>query len=285
MSNINSIIAEVKTRLRKFDTAGVLDEDLMYSEVISSMKAFGNDITILTEDVVEISNGKGKLPTNFYYLKSAMLAEPYRCNKEAVEYRSLVGLSYIQDIKLIENRWNECDDCCNEVTDKYIRKEHWIGNSVKPYVDYKRVKYLRLGKSFDKKNCFNDFRQMCHKDEKDEIIIVKNEIRTNFKEGSIYMQYKGFELDEEGEIDIPDTSNGHLHKYLVENLIVFCLRDLINNGVENVPQSTLQLGLQELPILKHKAIQDLRMKDFSLKRLTNKIIANSKRDARINSVI
>lgn len=284
MSNIEAIIAETKTRLKKYDTSGILDEDLMYTDVVSAMKAFGNDITTYKEDLIEIVNGKGKLPHDFYKLSEAILAEPYRCDAPATEYRTLVGLSFITDVKLLHDRWNECDNCCDTYDSHFIRKEQYISDSIRANVDYKKVKYLKLGKSFDKKYCLDNVRQQWHPNEKDEITIVGNEIRTNFQEGSIYIKYRGFHTDENGNIDVPDTPNGHLDTYLKRYVMNGAIEQLmINDESRQSLAPLLQYGEQKIRAMRHNAGTDLKSMNFSMGRLANKIIKNDMAYARMRS--
>lgn len=284
MSNVNAIISEVKTRLKKYDASGVLDEDLMYLDLITAMKAFGNDITILKDDVLEIKNGKAKLPKDFYALGGAMMMEPFRCNEHACENKVLVGLSYITNVKTVRDRWDECGDCCHEITNEYHRKEHYISNSVKAYVDYKKVKWLKLGKTRDTKNYLRNMQTNWLPNEKDEIIILGNEVRTNFKEGSVYLYYRGFVTDEDGEIDIPDTPNMRLHTYLVQYLMNASITSLILNDENRETLSPmLQFGEQKIANYRHHARTEVKMLNYDINRLQAKIIENDHRIAKTNS--
>lgn len=246
--------------MKKYDTSSILDEDLMYSEIISAMKSFGNDITVLKEDVVEVRDFKATLPQDFYGLKGAMMLEPIRCNKKAIEYRTVLGISYVTDVKALSDRWDNCDECCHDITENFYRKVHYIANSVdKAEVDYRKTKWLKIGKSLDRKSYLKDMRKNWLSEEKDEITITNNTINANFKSGSVYLLYKGFVTDDDGYIDVPETRNGYLHAYLVQRLMNSVYEWLIING-ENVNsiQALLQLGMGRERTFRHNAGTELK---------------------------
>lgn len=286
MNNIDSVIAKVKTLLEDYDSSGLIDEDIIYDDAITAMKAFGNDITIFKEDVLELKDGKVILPIDFYSISTVMLVEPFRCNNSAIEYRTLVGLSFIEDTKILKENWNECNDCCRNMENKYIRKEHYISNNVAT-IDYKKGKFLKQGKTFDKSICNDDIREVWRKDEEDEFIIVGKELRTNLRNGSLYIVYKGFTTDEDGNIDIPDTPNGHLYDHLENVLMSKTSLQLMLKTKGSIPMlgQIYQTFDSKSRLSRHNASTDLRMMNFNLKRFANKIETGNKISAKISSVI
>lgn len=286
MSNINQIIARVKAEYEDYDASGLINEDLLYDDAITAIKSFGNDITIYKEDILELKNGKVTLPIDFYGIETVMLVEPYRCNDSAIEYRTITGIEFGTDTKLMVDRWNECEDCCNNTDEKYIRKQHYISNNI-INIDYKKGKYLKQGKTFDKSACNAYVRQVWKKDEKDEFIIVGKELRTNLKEGSLYIVYKGFVTDEDGNIDVPETPNGHLYTFMVSYLMSKLALRLLRStkGSAQFLSQDAQLQAQQARVSKHNAHTDLKMMNFNLNRLGRKIVVGNHREALINSYI
>lgn len=286
MNAIDSIIARIKAEYEDYDASGLINEDLLYDDLITAIKSFGNDITIFKEEVIDLENGKAKLPEDFYAISTVMVVEPYRCNDSAIEYRTLTGLSFLTDIKLIRDRWNECEDCCNNIEEKYIRKEQYLANSVS-IVDYKKGKFLKQGKTFDKSVCNKHIREAWKKDEKDEFIIVGKEIRTNILDKTLYLVYKGFSTDDSGNIDIPETPNGHLYDYLVNygmsKVAIRLLRSTRGNA-QFLAQDA-QISEQRAKIAKHNAHTDLKMMQFNINRLSGKIVAGNIAEYKINGII
>lgn len=288
MSNkVEEVITKVKTILEDYDASGLISEDLLYDDALTAIKSFGNDLTYFKESILEVKNGKAILPDDFYAMSTVMLIEPYRCNDVAMEYRTLIGLSFIEDTKIMYDRWNECDDCCRDVEDKYIRKEQYVSQKVAK-VDYKKGKFLKQGKTFDKSVCNKHIRECWQRDETDEFIVVGKELRINIpKDVDLYIVYKGFPTDEEGNIDILDTPNGHLYNFLEHKLMERAYYYLILKTKGSIPMLG-QLRVEEdarARVARHNAHTDLKMMNFNLKRVSNKITIRNKIEARINSVI
>lgn len=287
MNKVEEVITKVKTILEDYDASGLISEDLLYDDALTAIKSFGNDLTMFKESVLEVKNGKAVLPEDFYAMSTVMLVEPYRCNDVAIEYRTLTGFSFIEDTKILTNNWNECEDCCRNMDEKYIRKEQYVSNKL-AIVDYNRGKFLKHGKTFDKSVCNKSIREVWKQDEVDEFIIVGKELRLNFnKDVDVYIVYKGFPTDEEGNVDIVDTPNGHLYNYLERKLMERAYYYLILKTKGSIPMLA-QFKAEEdakARVARHNAHTDLKMMNFNLKRLSNRIAIRNKAEARINSII
>lgn len=269
--NVDALIAQTKKTFAKYDTAGLVDEDDLYKEIIQSLKAFGNDICYQQEDVLTLKDGRVDLPHNFFKLSLAMMCAPERCDRGGIEYHTLIGLGFIQNEKQIRDRWNECSDCCHDVTDEYVRKEVYFKNSVAKF-DYRKGKYLKLSKSFDRKHCLDGYRRMYDDCDKDEITIINGELRANFQDGDIYIRYNGFPVDKEGSLEIPESPNGYLERYLELRLKIATAEMIIANG-ENVAglMSLYSPWKQEERVARHNAQTEVKSNNLNWKRLGNKI--------------
>lgn len=269
--NIDSLIAQTRKVFKKYDSAGLVDEDDLYKEILQSLRAFGNDICYQQEDVLTLKNGRADLPKNFFKLSMAMSCTPDKCDRGGIEYQTLIGLGFIQNEKQIQDRWNECEDCCHNVTDEYVKKEVYFKNSVATF-QYKKGKYLRLSKSFDRQYCLDNYRNNYDELDKDEITILNGELRANFEEGDIYIRYNGFPVDKEGNLEIPESPNGYLEKYLELRLKIATAETIIANG-ENVAglMSLYSPWKQEERIARHNAQTEVKSNNLNWKRLGNKI--------------
>lgn len=281
MTNIDAIIAQVLSQFKRYNVSDVIDENSMYRDVILAIRGFGNDITTLQEEIVEIRNGEGKLPDNFYRLKGAILCQPDNVYFHNVEYRQLVEIGYVSNLSEITSRWNICDnDCCNEVSDSIHTKEIYFAENSRVKLNYRKIKYLRLGRSIDKKLCTTDCDNFGISNDEDEIIIVKDKIKANFNEGSVYILYRGFPLNEEGEMDLPETPNGYLEKYIEGLLKVETAERIITNG-DNV-EGLMRLYTpwkQDLTVLKRKASNELKTNEFNMAKVTKNIVMANRREA------
>ena len=228
MSRLDELILEVKSKLRKYDEASLLDEISMRRDALKALKRFGNSVGTLTEGTVEVVDGIAYLPDNFISLYLAILCEPYGYTYTGE--KDALQTSYFYKERVIEsNTWNECESCCSEKTEHIIRENLYFNGGSAQFV-YKNPTLLKLGKSFEKTKRHLRCRNRVVKDNPNEISIVGTKIQANFKSGHIYMQYYGLPTDTDGEVDIPETFNGELETYLEYHLLRRSTEDLLSNG-------------------------------------------------------
>lgn len=272
MSNIDGIISLVKEQLSKYDTMNVLDEDLMYRDVVLAVKSFGNNATIDFEDVIQVENGMGKLPDNFYRLYEARLCSPiaYERNNKEFEIHTVMDTQYYNLIHELKTSWNECEDCCKETDMRVFKKELVFKENRKITCNYHKDELLILTKPTLKNYCENgciNYHPECTKE-----ISIHNGTRltANFKEGDVYIKYKGFPLDEEGNFDFEDTPNGHIEKFLEYDLKVNCAERLASRGVTDM-LNMLQYFSQKRAINKKLATNELKLKTLQPKQFANRM--------------
>lgn len=228
----NEFLAEIKNQMSQYFESGLIDDASVLTWVNKGLKKFGNTIMIYHETVVEIENSKGALPENFYSLKQAL-----KCDKNFIECENkqtekiLVKSLFWTDVQLKQKEWNICTgDCVENNVEEFTYRE-------KTYIDgavfnrhYSRPVELKLSPSFKKSvcdnECFNKFRSSSPY----EINIIGTTLYTNFKEGDVYLKYKGLELDEDGIVIIPDTSKGEIETYLTYFVKRNILEIIIANG-------------------------------------------------------
>lgn len=282
MNNIDAIIAQVLSQFKRYNVSDVIDENSMYRDVILAIRGFGNDITTLQEDIVEIRGAEGKLPDNFYRLKSAVLCQPMHVTCRNVEYRQLVDIGYVSNIHEITSRWNTCDngDCCDDVEDKIYTKEIYFSENANVRFNYRKVKYLKLGRNVNKKSCTTDCDNFGISNESDEITIQGDKIKANFNEGSIHILYRGFPTNEQGEMEMPETPNGYLERYIEGLLKVNTAERIITNG-DNVEglMKLYPMWKQDLVVLQRKASNELKTSEFNLNKVTKQIVLANRREA------
>ncbi len=211
--NKSYLIEEIKSDFSKYSDAGLIDEASINRDIEKGLKRFGNDVMELQETVIEVVNGFAKLPEGFFSLYIAYLCEPIGYSANKVDKPFLVKSDFFIERTQRTMEWNSCDPCCVDEHEKVITESLYLNDRQVDF-HYKNPILLKLGKSFNKKSCHDKCRNKFVKDCPSEIVINGNTLYTNFDCGSIYMQYYGLPTDEEGEIDIPDTKNGHLDTYL-----------------------------------------------------------------------
>ena len=216
MSNISSIesfIEEIKADFRKFSDGGLLDEASIYRDIVNGIKRFGNDVQEVHETVIYVENGKAVLPEGFMTLYIAYLCEPIGYSGNNIEKHHLQDSNFYIEKTERDVRWDSCDPCCTTENEKVITEKLFF-KDIEIDFNYGNPQLLRLGKSFNKNSCHNKCRNKFVTECPYEIIINKDVLYTNFDCGSIYLQYYGLPKNEEGELIMPHSFNGHIEEFL-----------------------------------------------------------------------
>lgn len=280
MSNIDSLIAVVKDELGAYDVGNVLDEDSMYRRIVLALKGFGNDITVEHEDVVRIREGKGRLPKNFYNIKSVQLCCPINYDRHGhdIEIHHVIDTQFYNLIHEIKNTWDSCDDCCKEQEAKVYRKELIYKENRKVTCNYEKGKHIRLVKGFIRNECAAECLRLTREDCHEEVSIVEDMMLANFNEGDVYIRYRGFLQDEKGDIILPETPNGNLEQYLEYDLKSKMAERLLGNEKATALSNLMPLWLQMRKDFRHNAQIELKMKSLQPDQLQRKIQYNNRRD-------
>jgi hypothetical protein len=260
MSNTQALIEEVKNKLRKYSDVGLLDDNSMYREIVLGLKKFGNNVCELHEAVLHVQDGKVDLPENFNNLLFAYLCEPMGYERDSnVEVHDLQSSSFYIERVESNSAWNECTACCENKEEKVI-KESLYFNHNKVTFYYKTPTLLRLSpKSLNRSEVNSKCRNRYVRESKDIIDINKRTLTANFKEGYIYINYFGLPIDEDGKINIPDTHNGELEKYLEYRLLSETALDLMGNNDAQGVQSLYNEYRRLEGIALKNAVNDLKM--------------------------
>jgi len=272
--NAQALIEEVKNSLRKYSDAGLLDENSLYRDIVLGLKRFGNDVMTLQETVLEVKSNEARMPQGFFSLSAAWLCEPMNYTHENPEIHSLQSSFFYKERIEKDIKWSECDACCNDVTERIVRENVYFNGSKIGHFNYKNPQLLSLGKTFKKSACHSQCRNLFVRDNPNEIIINGTTLSANFKEGNIYMKYYGLPLDEEGDIEIPDSPNGHLETYLEYYLKRRAAEDLISNNDAIGLQSMYSVFASNESVALRNATNELKLTKITPRTL--------KRIARLN---
>ncbi len=262
MSNTTALIEEVKSKLRKYTDVGLIDENSLYREVVLGLKKFGNSVNELHETVLTVKDGKAELPQNFSNLLFAYLCDPLGYEKSSnIEIHDLQSSYFYTERTERGNQWSECNPCCKDKTENIIKESlYFVGGDVDFY--YTNPRLLRLSsKTINKREINSKCRNKVVRSGKEVIEINKRMLNTNFKSGYIYINYFGLPVDEEGVVEIPDTFNGHLEKYLEYRLLSETALQLMGNNDSQ--------GIQSL------YTEYRRLEDINLKNATNDLKMNA----------
>ncbi len=234
----SEIIAEVLTRIKKYDDLGLVDETTLELELANKLKKFGGNTMELGATVLEIKGGKVNLPPTFFKLKKAIKVDPYK-----VECENQVDDLWLTDYsvkRVLETDW-EWDNGSNSHYKKaykdIVHLRRIKGNDVNfHYVPMEVVALTKgLSKDFISHDCLNKQVSVCKGFP--EINIVGKTLYSNFKEGELYIEYERLP-EEDGELVVPDITN--LIDYLINHLCYIALSGVwVNSDVDAVQQKMM----------------------------------------------
>ena len=212
---LDEFIAEIESTFKIYADTNDIDRVLIKTIVINELRKFGKNICDKREAIVDIKNSQVLLPENF---KSLILALKLTPNEE-LDCKDNTEKRLIIERQRIENpaEWttttrdyfvNYCES--KIVTEKVYAYNERVDKFYTPH-------FLSLYKGFSNSsldtNCLN-LHPSIRDSYSDKISITNRTLRTNFREGKIYIQYNSLPEDEEGEIVIPIISTGSILNHI-----------------------------------------------------------------------
>lgn len=234
MTTEEEIFAEVKNALKSYDEAGLIDELTLRMWLKSEIKSFGNNVMVLTDDIIEVKNGKAKLPDDFWALKEAWKYRPSHFRVESGSLEDLEKFDYWRS-RVKQNGFVSCND--NKCDNKHTVKEEVHFKNAYASIYYGQPTILRMTAGFNKKattkDCIN-LPSRVRRQDKNEINILGDTLQTEFPNGFVYIIYRAFPT-ENGKVIIPETQHDSLYKYLLSFLKLKALEEIwINNDDPNL---------------------------------------------------
>lgn len=276
--NIESFMAELRSDFPRLSAADRIDETSVRKDIITALKKFGNDICYMQEAVLKVDGGYAELPENFFKLDVAAICEPHGFKMHDIERHELQSSIFYKERFRYSSEWNECSSCCEDQSETIIKENLYV-NMGRIEFFYKNPRLLTLGKSFDKKLLYSQCRNRLVRDCPDEINIIGRKLQTNFSSGYVYLVYNGFPLDDEGDIDIPETPNGNLEEFLEYRIKRKLAERLIGDG-DNSLQSLYPTYIQFENLNLTKASNELKMNKLD----PNSLIRRFKRLNKLESL-
>lgn len=263
--NLSEFITEIENEFRSFADTGLIDKVTVEQTVLNKIKIFGANVLELKETVLSIKNSTAQLPKDFRSLKLALKLEAEGCCINGD--RKNLTESYIYKQR-IENPvvWNEISrEYIQSCESKLVTEKITINDTS---VDiYYHPKWLSLVKGIKKDTLTTDCLNL-HPSIRNayphQISITNQTLNTNFSNGQVYIQYRGLQTDENGEILIPEFSTGDIYEYIKASVKVQLAEEWIAND-EN-PKGVSQLysvWKQELPSLKRSALIEAKFGNLS----------------------
>lgn len=197
------LYSKINREFKSFSNANLLDDSDFPLYTAEVLKKLG--ISVFKEDhaVLKIKNGKAKLPLNY---KEFYAAYKSFNTKQTNSGKHLQRKHVFEDDVTCEllHRTTNCDincDCPDKVINKVTIKRYVNDDNV--VYDYDKFVKLKLSPNvqtnLEKDENVNHLYSF-----RDEIKIENGCAFVNFDEGTVYLQYYGFPLDNKGLPMIPD---------------------------------------------------------------------------------
>jgi len=256
----SEFLADIKGSMQQYDSAGLIDEISIYDWMIEGLNELSIIPTVRIEAILEVKNGKVKLPSGFKTLVSALKCEPLKMTVEEPE-DTLIDVHYYRVRETVTKGWNVCNPCDIEEKDSCVVEKLYLHNGLKANKYYSVNGPIKLNLTPYTKKVKCDSRCLNFGVESPfEISINGKYLYTNFKEGTILITYNGYEEDDEGFVIIPETSENHIIKYLrayVSKEII--KRMFINSDNTTNEQMLYQLFDAEANLYFRKTLGEIKM--------------------------
>lgn len=228
---IEELKNEVLTRLKQFDESNLIDDIFLTNWIKDGLKQFGGSLMQEQETILDVENGKAKLPDNFYSLRYALKCEGYGYSIDNTKKDILFAQPFYQKRIKKTGVWdNQVDPPCFKGYEcEFIREDSifldrdqqqhtvsfWYGSPMR----------LKLVRGYTKLKCDKGCKNLTIDSPYHISVQNNNYLNCNFQTGNIYLRFKGLPEDEEGEIIIPETSRNKLKEYLEYT----CIRRTLEN--------------------------------------------------------
>lgn len=214
-------------------------------------------------EIVEVNNGKAKLPNDFYVLNHALI-----CNKYIVQQPIITGrqtedtlvacLTCHKPCVSIDDPCYKPNECCrcnkvytNDCGDSFEVVEKRGGYQTHIYQEFEHLSFKK-GKYVDAK-CFNANIHSRYNAE-----IKDNFIRTNLNSGKIFLSYEGALEDDEGNLLVLDHPMiNEYYEYTIKERI---LENLFMS--DETVLNKLQLVQSKLVPARNNALSIVNTPDF-----------------------
>lgn len=210
------LVKEVKNELSPWFEKGALDESYLYPAIRSCLGKMGLRILPVKKDVVKVDNYQAELPCDFYKLATAI-----GCGMEQWKDFDYLTTNLEEHIVTeLQTCKTACDYCSDDCGNLYGIKQYFNSYAVE-FTDLFPLSVSNDARPYCISDCFK------FQGAKDEITIKNGKIYTNFKVGSIYLEYLTNVEADSGDLLIPD--NETIKDWIKDEMFFVCFRKLYRN--------------------------------------------------------
>lgn len=218
---VDSLIAEIQAEPFFKDNPHLIDKVSIYRWVYLMLKQFGINIMQKHPIIVDVENYRGKLPENFGKLGLAAFCAKGVCQVTGNKDRLLQTYLYTDRIEskyIIENVESGDSSCETKkclAEENQIVEKYYIHEDCEVSLYYNHPVYVNIGrKDTLDACCAKDCVNRWVRNSPYSIDIKGTQVQANFKEGSLYVEYYGLPVDEEGNPIIINSDRGYVEQYI-----------------------------------------------------------------------
>lgn len=224
--DLDVFVEEIQSTLRKYESTGHVTEDRIIEAVMNRIKFLGSGMMTEQEDLINIKNSVGKLPSNLFSILDICKCKCIplcRCGMttknpcgETIETPTAIRPlqphpqrvhKFITTNKYDE-AYKECTTCHAQIDTSFKTEYEFIPDVCR--VNACDREDLSLGGSFLKEH------KMCCVSScaKYKAELSDKLLKTTFAEGTVYIKYLGIPLDEDRRPLILDSEQGAIYEHL-----------------------------------------------------------------------
>ena len=250
----DELIDEVKTDFHVYNTEGMIEPGQLIKVAQKINYDLGLRIYTEKQKVLEIVNGRVKLPDDFYVLTMALLCADYQVREEVLQGTHTEDV--YMNVCTVCNQPSEDCGCESVVTvceNKYVKVMHRKNYVTKEYTEFKRL-YVRPAKAVDPVcSAKPDYDHWMEAELKNGYLYI-----IGIDTGTVYLNYLGNLEDDNGNLLVMDHPMiNEYYEYAIKQRI---LENLYMNG-EDVVQK-MQLIEQRLRPARNNALTIVNTPDF-----------------------
>lgn len=216
----------------KYEDAGLIDEQSLNRWIRIELKRFGANIMNGNEKTLKVVNGKVLLPENFWQLTLAAKVELDQLYGEGDYEEFLQSSLFYKERREKDVIWDNQSDSFQFTNFKCVQENYYLKRA-KVTASFNNPRYLKLTKGFNKELVSPTYHNLSKSNTRSqpwEINIVGDYINTNFPDGYIYIQFKGLEVDDQGEFIIPECNHNRISEYLFNYCRLRVLKEVYTGG-------------------------------------------------------
>ncbi len=247
----SELINEVRFIFEEETSMGFTDTNTIKGALRDGLDNIAGVTNVIEEELIEIENGKGKLPSNFKKILSAkeIKVEAYECSKEECP---------CDKKKVYKNLLKICNTCNDEVFRSkyrvYTKKYGWGKNNIY----YKPVRELEVENILSNRNPSLDHMRY-FSDRNGKVVATKYDIFTDMPDGFIYLKYNAYPTNKEGEIYIPKTPRNDLKNYILNKAIAATARVIMIKERDPFMSEIYQMYKAEEDLYQERADYESKM--------------------------